>query len=160
SRNSRAYFDVWTSFAARRYRQNPQPRVEDFQAGDYRIEASISEDLSLSVITRFKLRTQRDGATVIPMGIASDIAVTGVTVDGKPAEILQRESVRANVSRGGNELFLVLPPDPLRTGRDYELVLHHSGRVIRDAGGRVMLVTARGNWYPTVGMGFSTYDLT
>jgi hypothetical protein len=81
-------------------------------------------------------------------------------VDGRPAEVLQRESPRGNALRAGNEMFVVAPADPLVAGRDYEFVFEHSGKVVFDTGDRVLFVTARVNWYPTHGLQFATYDLT
>jgi len=80
-------------------------------------------------------------------------------VDGKAAGVLQRESLRLNLTRGGNNLFLVEPPEPLRAGRDYEFEFRHSGKVILDAGDRVLYVRSRGNWYPMHGTQFADYDL-
>jgi hypothetical protein len=88
------------------------------------------------------------------------MTVSAVTVDGRPAEFFQRDSLRSNISLDGNGLFLVIPPEPLRVGRQYEFEFHHSGKVILDAGDRVFYVTARGNWYPIHGWQFADYDLT
>ena len=87
------------------------------------------------------------------------MSVTEVTVDGRPAEVLQRDSVRVNLMHGGNNLFLVVPAEPLRAGREYEFEFHYSGKVIFDAGDHVFYVSARGNWYPMHGGQFATYDL-
>jgi hypothetical protein len=92
--------------------------------------------------------------------IAPAMAVTSVTVDGRPAESLQPESQGANLLRAGNKMFIVVPAQPLQAGRDYEFEFHHSGKVIVDAGDRVFYVAARGNWYPTHGLQFASYDLT
>jgi hypothetical protein len=61
--------------------------------------------------------------------------------------------------RNGNNLFLVIPPEPLRAGREYEFEFHHSGTVIHDAGDHVFYVSARGNWYPMNRLQFADYDL-
>jgi len=56
---------------------------------------------------------------VLSFDISRRMRVTSVRVDGQPAEILQRESLRANLIRSAdNELFLVLPSAPLQPGRD------------------------------------------
>jgi hypothetical protein len=62
--------------------------------------------------------------------------------------------------RGGNELIVVVPAEPLRLGREYDFEFHHFGKVIHDSGDRVFYVSARGNWYPTLGDRFATYDLS
>jgi hypothetical protein len=88
------------------------------------------------------------------------MTIASVTVDGRPAEVLQPDSLRSNLIRGGNKMFLIVPPEPLQAGRDYEFEFHHSGKVIVDAGDRVYYVAARGNWYPVHSQQFATYDLT
>jgi hypothetical protein len=77
-----------------------------------------------------------------------------------PPKTLQPESLRSNLVRAGNKMFLVVPPEPLQQGRDYEFEFHHSGKVMIDAGDRVFYVAARGNWYPMHGLQFASYDLT
>jgi len=160
SRNNHAYFDDWFSFTARSLRKNPAPRVQDLVTSDYRIDATIDPDLSMNAVTRVKVRTPEKGMAAAPFDISPDMAITRVTVDGRPAEVLQPESLRSNLVRAGNKMFLVAPAEPLQPGRDYEFEFHHSGKVIIDAGGRVFYVAARGNWYPVHDMQFASYDLT
>src|SRR5260370_29862289 len=88
------------------------------------------------------------------------MSVTEVRVDGVPAEVLQAESARVNLARGGDSLFLVAPAEPLRAGREYELEFRHSGKVIHDAGDHFYFVSSRSNWYPANGHRFFNYDLT
>ena len=159
SRNNRAYFDIWTSFAARPFRLGGAALNANPSLHDYRIEATVNPDLSMSVITRVKVRPAVDGETVETFDISPQMSVTEATVDGRPAEVLQRDSVRLALLRGGNNLFLVVPPEPLRAGREYEFEFHHSGTVIYDAGDHVLYVTSRGTWYPLRGTQFSNYDL-
>ncbi len=159
TRNDRLYFDVWTSFQARSSRQHPAPSLPDVALSDYRIDATLEPDLSLGVVTRVKVTPNVDNLVATTFDIAPQMEVTAVTIDGRPAEVLQRDSLRLNAVRGGNSLFLVLPAEPLRAGRTYEFEFHHAGKVIFDAGDRVFYVSARGNWYPTQGSQFATYDL-
>jgi hypothetical protein len=160
TRDNRLYFDTWTSFGARSSRQNPTPLVRDPQLGDYRIDATVAPDLTLNVITRVKARVTAASVAAVPFEIAGEMPVTEVRVDGVAAEVLQAESVRLNLARGGDSLFLVAPAEPLHAGREYEFEFHHSGKVIHDAGDRVYYVSSRGNWYPTNGHRFSNFDLT
>jgi hypothetical protein len=159
TRDSHLYFDTWTSFAARSSRLHPAPRKPEMSLRDYRIQAVVNEDLSLSVVTRVKVTAAADGLPVTPFEIAPEMAVTEATVDGRAAEVLQSDTLRINLMRGGNNLFLVVPPEPLRHGVEYEFEFHHSGKVIHDAGDRVFYVSARGFWYPMFGEQFVTYDL-
>ena len=159
TRNGRLYFDTWTSFRARATRKDPSPPRLDLITSNYRIDATINPDLSLSAVTRVTVRSPTDGLVSTAFEITPLMTVTAVTVDGKPAEFLERDSLRANLSLGGNNLFVVVPPEPLRAGRNYEFEFHHNGKVILDAGDHVLYVTARGNWYPIHRLQFATYDM-
>ena len=158
-RDNRLYFDVWTSFPSRSSRRNPAPPQLDFAVSDYRIESTVEPDLSLSAVTHLKVKPLVDQMTALSFDIAPQMQVTEVKVDGQRAEVLQRDSLRLNLTRGGNNLFLVLPPTPLAAGREYDFEFHHSGKVIFEAGDRVFYVSARGNWYPMHELQFATYDL-
>jgi hypothetical protein len=160
SRDNRLFLDAWTSFKTRSMRKETAPRPPDLALSGYRIEAAIGGDLELKATTRVKVRPSHSGLRAVPFDISPLMTVTSVTVDGRAAEVLQRESPRGNAMRSGNEMFLVAPAEPLAAGRDYEFVFEHSGKVVFDTGDRVLFVTARGNWYPLHGLQFATYDLT
>ena len=159
TRDNSLYFDTWTSFTARSSRLHPVAHKPELLLRDYRIQAVVGEDLSLSVVTRVKVTPAAGGTPVVPFEIAPEMAVTEATVDGRAAEVLQSDALRINLMRGGSNLFLVVPPEPLREGVEYEFEFHHSGKVIHDAGGRVLFVSARGAWYPMFGQQFASYDL-
>src|ERR1039457_4613640 len=84
----------------------------------------------------------------------------GGRVGGGGGRVQKAESVRLNLARGGNNLFLVAPAEPLHAGREYEFEFRHSGKVIHEAGDHVYYVSSRGNWYPANGHNFASYDLT
>ena len=159
TRDNSLYFDAWTSFTARSSRLHPTVRKPELLLRDYRIQAVVGEDLSLSVVTRVKVTPAAGSTPVVPFEIAPEMAVTEASVDGRATEVLQSDALRLNLMRGGNNLFLVVPPEPLREGVEYEFEFHHSGKVIHDAGGRVLVVSARGAWYPMFGQQFASYDL-
>ncbi len=158
-RDGQSFFDTWTSFPTRSSRRNPPPRKDDVVLSDYRIAATLNADLSLDCVTRVKVKPMVDGAHAVMFQITPDMTIASVAVDGRPAEVLQRESLRANIGRGGDEAVLVFPPEPLQAGHEYEFEFRHSGKVIRDAGDHVYYVTARGDWYPTHDLQFAQYDL-
>jgi hypothetical protein len=157
-RDNRSYFDTWTSFADRSARRNPPAQRDDVRLSDYRIESTLNADLSLDCVTRVKVKPLADGAHAVSFQMTAEMALGSVTVDGQPAEILQRDSLRSSIGRN-DELFLVFPREPLRAGREYEFEFKHSGKVIQAAGDHVYYVTARGNWYPTHNVQFAQYDL-
>ncbi|HEV2445118.1 MAG TPA: hypothetical protein VGS58_04320, partial [Candidatus Sulfopaludibacter sp.] len=137
TRDDRVYFDTWTSFRSRSSRENPAPLKTGLVTSDYRIESTIAPDFSMSVMTRVKVRTTADGTVAARFEISPSMKVSEVRVDGRPAEVLQRDSLRSNLGLMGNGAFLVVPPEPLRAGREYEFEFHHSGQVIHDAGDHV-----------------------
>ena len=160
TRENRLFFDTWTSFPARSARKNPTPLVRDPQIGDYRIDATVAPDLTLNVVSRVKVKVTAASLAVVPFEIAREMSVKDVRVDGVPAEVLQAETARLNLVRGGNNLFLVVPAEPLHAGREYEFEFRHSGKVIHEAGDHLYYVSSRSNWYPASGHHFSNYDLT
>lgn len=159
-RNNRAYFDIWTHFPSRRARTGAAPARVRWDLSDYRIQATVDPDLTLTAVTRLKMKSSADGIRALPFDMAQEMAVAGVTVDGKPAEVLQHEAARVGTARGENTQFLVTPPEPLHPGHDYEFEFHHSGKVIVETGDRIYYVTARGNWYPSIGTVAASFDLT
>ena len=159
-RQNRTYFDVWTHFPSRAARARKTPAEAQWSVNDYRIQATVGTDLSLSAVTRMKVKTAAETLGAVAFEIAREMAVSAVTVDGKAAEVLQQEAIATTAGRSENELVLVVPPEPLRSGREYEFEFHHSGKVIVQTGDRIFYVTARGNWYPGHGTQAATFDLT
>lgn len=161
-RDSRAFFDVWTSFPSRAFRSGArrfEPRYEPLR--DYRIEATLGSDLSLEANTRARLETGRRSYPVLHFEISEAMEVLEVRIDGAGCEVFEREALRDNLLRGyGNKLFLVVPPQPLEPGRSYEVEFRHRGRVVAQAGNGVFYVGARGSWYPRRGAHFADYDVT
>ncbi len=164
SKERRVYFDDWTRFADRDSRRQEAsgkpPVVLDVDDSDYRIDAEIHPDLSMSAVTRFKARPRQGPLPAVRFEIAPSIKITSASIDGQPAEVLQTESMLSNFGSNANSVFLVVPPQPLAAGRDYEVEIHHEGKVILDAGDGVYYVASRGAWYPFHGLQFSTFDLT
>jgi Peptidase family M1 domain len=159
SRDNRLFFDVWTSFVARSFRNRtlePELALEDF-----RIEAALQPDLALRVVTRVKAKPAHAALPAVAFDIAQPMHVSAVLVNGEPAEVLQRESMRSELLRNvGNEMFVVVPSQPLQPGKEYELEFRHEGKVIFEAGNHVYYVGARANWFPSNGLQFAKYDLT
>jgi hypothetical protein len=160
SKEGRIYFDDWTNFPALSARKDPAPRKLDLDVSDYRIDATINPDLSMTAVTRVKVKPREGPLAATRFEVAPAIAITGATVDGRAAEVVQPESPRSNLVSRGNNIFLVVPAEPLAAGREYEFEFHHEGKVILDAGDGVYYVTARGAWYPMHGLQFATFDLT
>jgi len=162
SREDRTFFDVWTRFQARAFRNRarevPPPEAV---LSDFRIDATLEPDLSLQVITRARLAPAAEGKRPLEFYISRQMRVSEVRIDGEPAEVFQPESLRASLIRGGsNDAFLVVPSQGLQPGRPYEIEFRHQGAVVSEAGNGVYYVGARGSWYPSRGMQFARHDLT
>jgi hypothetical protein len=162
-RDERPYFDVWTSFEARAQRNGTRaaPKPE-FDVDDFRISATLlPPDLRVQAVTRVKVTPAGGSGRVFPFELSRSMRVTAASVDGRPAEIFEAESQRSNLIHDrGNGLILLIPPQPLTPGREYEFEFHHEGAVIATAGNKVYAVGSRANWYPNRGLHFTKFDLT
>jgi hypothetical protein len=156
-RDNRTFFDTWTSFAARAGSAPPLPQ---YPISGYRISATVHADLSLTAVTRYRVRP--DSATnVVPIEISNRMNITAARIDGIEAEVLQHDDLRSRLMRrNGAELALAVAASPLAPGRDHEVEIQHEGRVIDDAGNQVYYIASRNNWYPRWGNTYSSYDLT
>lgn len=165
-RDQRPYFDTLTAFESRSIRNlsrtQPARARDEVELKDYRISTVLQPpDLRLKVVTKVKLRPTSSGERALPFDVSRQMRITEAFVDGRPAGVLQHESMRSNLIRNnGNDLFLLFPPEPLEAGREYEIEFRHEGAVISEAGNRVYFVGARGNWFPGRGFQYAHYDLT
>ena len=155
-----SYFDTWTSFASRSHRNAPPPAPEE-EILSYRMEATLDSSFVLHCITRIRFRATAESSRVIPFDLSAQMHPTEAKLDGVAAEVYERDSVRNSlVQNSGNELLLVVPPQPLEPGSEHEVEIHHDGKVVVDAGHQVYFVSSRGTWYPNRGAQFATYDVT
>jgi hypothetical protein len=154
-RGNQTVFDTWTSFSAR---DNPPPPARP-AISDYHIDATLHADLSLSAVTRYRVRPAAR-STAVPFEISGLMKITEVRIDGAPAEVLQLDDARSRLMRdSGAELALAVAPAALEPGRDHEVEIHHEGRVVLDAGNQVYYIASRSDWYPSWGVTYTTYDL-
>src|SRR6185369_1107183 len=121
---------------------------EDLPVTDVRIDATLQPNLHMNAVTRMTLVPGKPIGSAIAFDISRRMTVTGAKVDGEPAEVFMRESLRANAMRSSdNEIFLVVSPHPLEPGKPHEIELTHEGDVVSAAGNNVYFVGSRGNWY-------------
>lgn len=166
-RENRTYYNVWTSFPSRRVRKDPtfEPPLRDFQIEHVRIDARIGVDLRLTATATLRIRIPeaaglRGLRNTLAFDISRRVRVPEASVDGVPAQVLQRENLRSSLLRGSdNEVFLVTLPDGLAPG-EHTVVFQQDGEVIVPAGNGVFFVNSRGTWYPHHGLQFATYELT
>lgn len=153
-------FNIWASFESRARQRDRNGPPAFGKLTDFRIEATVHEDLRLEARTRVAWIPARPIQGALSFEIAPEMEIAGALLDGRPVEVFRRESFRAKLIGGnGNDPFIVVLPEPMTPGRRYEFEFTHAGRVIRDAGNSVYFVGARTNWYPARGLDFGEFDL-
>ncbi|HSW48941.1 MAG TPA: M1 family aminopeptidase [Bryobacteraceae bacterium] len=159
-RGSTSYFDIWTSFEARSFRNRSRSLpAQDFRLANYRLDATLEPGLNLKVSTRVTVTPAQTGIRVLAFSFSPHMRVTSATIGGQPAECFQRDALRESLLRGGDATLLLLPPLSLERGKPYEVEFRHEGKVIHSAGNNVYYVGSRDNWYPNLLSEFSTYDV-
>ena len=155
-----SYFNVWTSLRSKA-RSEGRPSRPELGIDNYRIEATLDPGLKMQAVTRFTAESNQAMGRAVAFSISQAMRVTEAKVDGEPAEVLQRESLRSNlIHANGNQDFLVVTAKELEPGKPHEFEIRHEGNVIVSAGDQVYYVNSRGTWYPRHGMEFARYDLT
>ena len=159
-RDGNSWWDTWASFQSRSHRGLPPPPPEE-QILSYRIDVTLDASLTMHCVTHLKIRATADSRNVLAFDLAAPMRPTSAKVDGEPAEVYERDSIRAGLVRNnGNELLMVLPATPLEAGSEHDIEIAHEGKVVLDAGNKIYFVSARGTWYPNRGLQFATYDVT
>lgn len=160
-RNQRLSYDVWTRFAARRFRTGSATAPEPlFSLTQFRIEASLDENLRLKSVTRATLKIGSQPLRTFGFEVSRAEQVTAARMDGAPAELLISESTRSRALRADeNDVFLVATPDFLAPGSTHRIEIEHEGALITSPGNGVYSVGGRSSWYPRSGSAFADYDL-
>ena len=161
-RNDRQFFDTWTSFMSRPYRtgQKTPPTDAAITLKNVSIEAIFAPDFHMKATTRLTFTVSEATERAIAFDLSRRMNVTQASVNGEPAEIFRRDSLRVNVTRGENELFLVIVPKQLAPGVEHTIEFRHEGNVVAPAGNGVYYVASRNSWYPSRTASFARYDLT
>lgn len=153
-------WETWTRFVATSRKGLPPPAPEE-EILSYNIDASMDSALTMRCVTRMRIRATADSRDVMPFELDTAMRVISAKVDGAPAEVHQRDSLRGGlVQNSGNELLIVIPPHPLDPGSEHEVEIVHEGKVVQNAGNGIYTVRARGTWYPGRGAQFAAYDVT
>jgi hypothetical protein len=160
-RDNRAFFDNWASFPARDWRNGRRrPPEPDLALDNFRIEATLDAALQMTARARVQA-TPRGPTRVLSFEISPRMRIGEVRVNGAPAEVFQRESLRANLLRSAdNGTFLVIAPEALEAGKPAEVSFEYAGDPVVEAGKGVYYVGPRGSWYPRRGLQFARYDVT
>ena len=160
-RDNRTYFNTWTAFQARSFRNGASPRGVHYALDKIRIEAVIQPDLTMQAVTRATLTLQhKQPRSAVPLSLSPNMRITSASVDGHAVEVFDHDSLRSNLMEAGEDRqFLLICDPPLNPAEPHEIEIHHQGAVIRDAGNQVYYVGSRGTWYPRTGAGLASYEL-
>ena len=150
------HFELWTNFRSPHEAQYvpPEPSIHD-----YRIDATISSDLSVSVTAAFKIKTSDEAGRVLALSLSPRLNVSSATIDGTPAEVFQRASNRLT-EFGSTETFLLISSAPFAAGVEHQVQLQYSGSIIRQTPTGEYFVDERSSWYPINGPVLANFDLT
>ncbi len=162
-RDNHSYFNIWTSFQARSFRNGAAPRGAHYALDNIRIEATIQPDLTMQAVTRARLtlEQQQQPRSAVPFNLSPDMRITAASIDGHPAEVFDRDSLRSTLIQANEDRqFLLISNPPLDPAVPHEIEIHYAGAVIRNAGNQVYYVGSRGTWYPRTGSVLANYDLT
>lgn len=134
--------------------------VEDkrtFQPEKYTIETHLEGSRKLNGSARVDMTCLLDGERVVKFGLLQDLRVNSVTdAAGQPVAFIQEDK-----KEDGS--FYVILPQPLKQGAKVTLTISYSGnKVLEDAGGGNLYVSARTSWYPSLNsfQDRVIYDLT
>ena len=162
-RDNKAAYDVWTSFPARSARRTPtvSPKA-DFAVTAYRIDANLDNELRLKAVTKAVLRVGSEACRTLALLIAQNMQITGVRLDGAPVEILRGDAEqRSRLAIEDDEsAVLIVPAEPLAAGTEHTIEFEHEGNVVKVAGNGVFFVADRASWYPHIGFGGATFDVS
>jgi hypothetical protein len=155
------YYDVWASFVGSNAPPAPPPT---FVPVSYGIDTTIGNDRSLEGTTTIEIRAGGSGERGIALELSRFLTVQSAQdADGRTLDFFQNEALSRNqLAERGNDIVLVILPEPPRAGQTYRIRLSYRGSVISDAGNGVYFVGDRGSWYPHLGgmAQFAQFDNT
>src|SRR6266849_4310465 len=178
AKNGTVYYDIWTSFSihpasldsngqALRWpresltiaRAEGEPR-EEFAVHRYEIEAEVRPPKQLNVEARLEVDITHRGVRALIFELSRFLQLQVVEADGQPVEFIHNPSIEGTqISRRGNDLVVVILPEPTRAGQKIELRFVYGGEVLAEAGNGLLYVGARGTWYPNRGLAMADFDL-
>src|ERR1700730_5326320 len=178
AKNGVVYYDMWTSFAINPAPSDPNgqalagPREslttareegephEEFAVHRYEIEAEVRPPKQLNAEARLEVDITRGGVRALIFELSRFLQLQVVEADGQPVEFIHNPSIEGTqISRHGNDLVVVILPEPTRAGETIELRFVYGGEVLAEAGNGLLYVGARGTWYPNRGLAMADFDL-
>jgi hypothetical protein len=169
------YYDIWTSFSTADAGRNPvarkeipeilpaetDPREDPIQVRNYKIDAQVKPPKELDAEVNLQLDVVHGGSRFLMFELSRFLQVQTVEADGKVVEFIHNPAVEGTrLARSGNDLVVVILPEPARKGQKINLRFVYGGEVLAEAGKGLLYVGARGTWYPNRGLAMANFDLT
>jgi hypothetical protein len=159
-----SYYDVWTSFspAAPGPVKEALADAEDvLKVDDFRLNADVKPPTDLNVDATLKVTVQSSGDRAVLFELSRFLQVKQVEINGHAAEFINNPALEGTqLARRGNDLVAVVFPQAIRKGDVFTLRFVYGGAVLSEAGGGLLYVGARGDWYPNRGLSTASFDLT
>ena len=168
SKDNVDYYDVWMSFPARSSRgPDPPERIVDpwrssqsVRVTNFDINAKLIPPERIESDATLSLSAKYGGQRLLFFELSRYLKVHTVTLAGKPLDFLQNESVDGTeLAKRGNDLVVVILPQALKNGEQFQLHFVYAGEVMQQAGEGLLYVGARGTWYPSRGIGMAKFEL-
>jgi Peptidase family M1 domain len=162
------YYDVWMSFPARSSRgPDPPERMidpwrspESVRVTNFDITSKLIPPERIESEATLSLTAKYGGQRVLFFELSRYLKVQSVTLAGKPLEFMQNESVDGTqLAKRGNDLAVVIFPQALKDGEQFQLHFVYAGEVMQQAGQGLLYVGARGTWYPNRGISMANFEL-
>lgn len=156
------FYNVWTSFVSRSHREEEPSSTAGLPLvpKSFHVKVNVHPPESLDGDAELELDTLRPNTRAVLFELSRALKVSSVTSDGHPVEFLQNEAVEgSNIAREGNDYVAVILPAAPQPGAHFKLRFLYSGSVLADAGGGLLYVGSRGNWFPNLGLNMAMFDL-
>ncbi len=162
------YFDVWTSFAQRRKKDQQEETdpdaglssTRDFDVTQFTIRSEIKPPREITSTATLAITAKRNGSRLLLFELSRLLQVQSVEADGARVEFIHNQAVEGSqLARRGNDSLAVFLADPMKAGTSVRLKISYSGAVLSEAASGLLYVGERGTWYPNVGFAMSSFDM-
>jgi Peptidase family M1 domain len=162
-----SYYDVWTSFSPAVSEVHasvpaaPAPADDVLKVDSYRLNAEVRPPTDLTVDATLQVKIQASGDRAVLFELSRFLQVKQVEINGQVAEFINNPALEGTqLARRGNDLVAVVFPQTLRKDDVFTLRFLYGGAVLSEAGGGLLYVGARGDWYPNRNLSTASFDLT
>ncbi len=165
------YYDIWSQFPMRSVRigrkamwtfGEPLSELGPRNTAIHRFNISvrIKPPHELDGDATLDVEALEGGDRTLVFQLSRYLRVSSATLAGAPVTFIQNEALQGgDLARRGNDLVAIVLDRPLKKADKFQVRFQYSGDVLSEAGGGLMYVGARGNWYPNQGPAMADYQL-